>query len=44
MLKNCSGRSRDDPDDRETVPTDQGGAGVPDNVTVHKEIRPETHD
>ncbi len=42
-FKNCSGRSRDDPDDRETVPTDQGGAGVPDDVTVHK-LRPETHD
>ncbi len=29
--------------DRETVPWDQGGAVVPDDVTVHEEIRPETH-
>jgi hypothetical protein len=41
--KNCSGWSRDDPDDREMILTDQGGAVVPDNVTVHK-LRPETHD
>jgi hypothetical protein len=35
-LQNCSGWPRYDL-------TDQGGAVVPDDVTVHK-LRPETHD
>jgi hypothetical protein len=36
------GATKNDPGDRETIP-DQGGAVVPDNVTTHEEIRPETH-
>ncbi len=35
--------SEHDLDDRESMPGDQGGAVVPDDVTAHKEIRPETH-
>ena len=27
-----------------TMPADQGGAVVPDGVTIHKIERPETHD
>jgi hypothetical protein len=33
-----------DSDDLETLLADQGGAVVPDDVTVLEEIRPETHD
>ena len=37
-----NGATEHDLDDRETVP-DQGGSVIPDGVTVHEEIRPETH-
>ncbi len=40
---NDSGWPRDDLDDRETILTDQGGAVVPDGVTIHKIERPVTH-
>ncbi len=38
------GATEHDSGDRETVPADQGGAVVPDDVTVHEVVRPETHD
>jgi hypothetical protein len=41
-LAACSA-TKNDPGDRETIRVDQGGAVVPDNETMHEEIRPETH-
>ena len=38
-----NGATERDSGDRETVPGDQGEAVVPDDVTVHEKIRPETH-
>jgi hypothetical protein len=38
----CSA-TKHDLDDRESIPADQGAAVVPADVTVHEEIRPETH-
>jgi hypothetical protein len=44
LLKNWpNGATEHDPGDREAVPGDQGAAVIPDDVTVHEEIRPETH-
>ena len=37
-----NGATERDSGDRETVPGDQGEAVVPDDVTVHEKIRPET--
>ncbi len=37
-------RYKNDSGDRKTILADQGGAVVPDGVTVHKIERPETHD
>ncbi len=38
-----NGATERDSGDRETVPADQGGAVVPDGVSVHEIERPETH-
>ncbi len=41
-LAACSA-TKHDLDDRESIPADQGAAVAPADVTVHEEIRPETH-